>query len=566
LFDAQKYILQSSWNAQYSLWACSRDFGKSFIGSVLMLLKALLYSGQAIYIVSSVGDQAKETFSKIEEIVMGLGKTANSIKSLADIAKNETVKSGTNKTGFSHPQTGYHVGFYNGSEIFTLNSNPDNNRSRRASTVFFDEAAYCLDDLIIVCEAFALQNSEFKTSVNDSYRPDFEKKQVPAQLVYASSQDEMVKLFYRHYKDFAKQMYVGNRDYFVCDMICDTALFTYMNGKPYTPLLTKDKVDAAMRVDREKAMREYYNQPTRDGGQNQIIKWSTIRRNENFLLPEVTYHKGGKYVIAFDPARSTHQSVLGVMKICESPDIGYYGEIVNVVNLVDLASRKKIKLDSNRQLDIIKEMLISYNGKAPDYENILKLLIDAGAGGGGVSTYADGLLKAWFDNRGIEHKGLLDTSYELYEGFESMYPDNSDAISLINPRKFKKQMTEEAIETLELGLVRFPFEYQRHGYVTMIEKNKDTDEEERRDYSLSWEEETALVNIDQMKTEATSIYRFKNAENTTVTYALPQDKQAYLDDDRFYVLIMLCHFLYDLRRGNITARDNSQYEYLTLVD
>lgn len=52
-----------------------------------MLLKAILYENQAIYIVSSVGDQAKETFTKIEEIVLNTGKTANSIRSLKSIVK-----------------------------------------------------------------------------------------------------------------------------------------------------------------------------------------------------------------------------------------------------------------------------------------------------------------------------------------------------------------------------------------------------------------------------------------------------------------------------------------------
>ena len=65
LTDAQKYILQSSWNAAHCVWACSRNFGKSFIGAIFLILKAVLYENQSIYIVSSVGDQAKETFSKL---------------------------------------------------------------------------------------------------------------------------------------------------------------------------------------------------------------------------------------------------------------------------------------------------------------------------------------------------------------------------------------------------------------------------------------------------------------------------------------------------------------------
>ena len=49
----------------------------------------------------------------------------------------------------------------------------------------------------------------------------------------------MDKTFYKHYKNFAKRMIAGDRNYFVCDMICDVAIETYMNGEPYIPLLTK---------------------------------------------------------------------------------------------------------------------------------------------------------------------------------------------------------------------------------------------------------------------------------------------------------------------------------------
>lgn len=139
LIDSQKYILQESWNKSHVLWCCSRNFGKSFLGAVFMILKAILYENQAIYIVSSVGDQSKETFTKIEEIVLRIGKTAASIDSLQDIVEKETVKSPNNKTGFQHNPSGFHVSFYNGSEIFTLNGNPDNNRSKFINYIFIIE-------------------------------------------------------------------------------------------------------------------------------------------------------------------------------------------------------------------------------------------------------------------------------------------------------------------------------------------------------------------------------------------------------------------------------------------
>lgn len=550
LIDSQKYILQASWNKPHVLWCCSRNFGKSFLGAIFMILKAILYENQAIYIVSSVGDQSKETFSKIEEIVLRIGKTAASIDSLKDIVEKETKKSGNNKTGFGHAQSGFHVEFYNGSEIFTLNGNPDNNRSRRATLVFFDEAAFSSDELIAVCEAFATQNTEFKTSVERGFNPDTLKRKCPTQLVYASSQDDMSKIFYQHYKNFTKKMLAGDRDYIVVDMICDTAIQTFMEGKPYTPLLTQDKVDAAMKANREKALREYYNQPTRDGGVNQIVKWGTIRRNESFYLPQLSYKPDTNICLALDPARTIDNSILGAMNIVNDPNYGYIGKIVNCVNLFDKASKKGYKLDSNRQLKEIRKYLTLYNGQHNDYQNIDCLMIDQGSGGGGVSTYADGLLNDWTGDDGRQHRGLIDASHEIYEGYKDLYPNAVDKLRLISPRKYRTQMVDEFIELMDLGVIKFPYEFKQE-FISIAKKQEDSDEEIIEKYELSDAEIGALANIDLMKTETTSIYKYENAEKTTKTYALAKDKESIMHDDRFYVLIMLAHRLYELRRGQV---------------
>ena len=551
LIDSQKYILQESWNKPHVLWCCSRNFGKSFLGAVFMVLKAILYENQAIYIVSSVGNQSKETFSKIEEIVLRIGKTAASIGSLQDIVEKETVKSTNNKTGFQHNPESFHVSFYNGSEIFTLNGNPDNNRSRRATLVFFDEAAFSSDELIAVCEAFATQNTEFKTSTDDMFNPETEKRKCPTQLVYASSQDDMCKMFYKHYKNFAKHMLAGDRDYFVADMACDCAITTYMNGKPYTPLLTRDKVEAAMKANPDKARREYYNQPTRDGGVNQIVKWSTIRRNETFYFPQLHFEPGVRTALAFDPARTTDNSILSIMRIKNDENWGYTGEIVNCINFVDAESKKGYKLDSNRQLKGIRENLLLYNGLANDYDNIDILLVDQGSGGGGTSTYADNLLNDWTDKNGRKHRGLIDKEHDIYKGYDRLYPNAINKLKLLSPRKYRTQMVGEFIELMDLGVIKFPYEYKNE--FISVTKQIDDNTQKIEEYQLSLDETAALQSIDIMKNEITAIYKFENAEKTSCSYALSKEKEndPNFHDDRFYTIIMLAHYLYGLRRGQI---------------
>jgi hypothetical protein len=455
-----------------------------------------------------------------------VGKTSASIRSLKDIIEKETVKTHTNKTGFSHNPTGYRVEFYNGSEIYTLNSNPDNARSRRATLVFFDEAAFCSDELIAICEAFATQNTDFITDIDENYNPDTELRKIPTQLVYASSQDQMDNTFYKHYKNFTKRMLAGDRDYFVCDMICDTAIQTYMGGKAYTPLLTQDKVDAALKANKDKARREYYNEPSRDGGVSQIIKWNTIRRNEKFYLPTLTWMPNSKMALAFDPARTTDNSILGVMNIYQDPEMGWCGDICHCINMVDTATSKKYKLDSNRQIEELRNTILTYNGQNPDYEYIDSISIDAGSGGGGVSAYADALLNNWKDRYGKEHRGLIDADNDLYSSYVKRYPDAVDKLRLISPKKYRTQMVEEFIELMDLGVIRFPYEYGGQDFLKIKDGIDPISEEEIFvSYDLSQEERLSLVNLDLMKLEMANIHKSTNPEKTSVTYALSKEKE-----------------------------------------
>lgn len=70
----------------------------------------------------------KETFTKIEEICLKTGRTAESIPDLKDILMRELDTNSKNVTGFKHDPAGYSCSFLNGSKIVTLNSKPDNVR------------------------------------------------------------------------------------------------------------------------------------------------------------------------------------------------------------------------------------------------------------------------------------------------------------------------------------------------------------------------------------------------------------------------------------------------------
>ena len=514
----------------------------------------LLYPNMKIYIVSSKGSQAQETFLKLEEIAK---QRIDSIPSLKDIFINEVVTS-NNSDGFSHDKASFKVNTFNGSTIFTLNSVPDNVRGKRAQLLLIDESAFCSEDLISVVLPFITQNTDFKISTDESFSPKTLRKEVPTQVIFSSSANHIDTRHYKVYKEYAMKMIMGDSNYFACDIPCDIPLAPLVDGIESVPLLSRQQIDDDMRANPDKAMREYYNKFQTDGGESQIIKWGSVRRNETFTLPQLANHGNEKFALALAPASTTDNSILTAMKIIYDEKIGYYGEIVNCTNLIDLGKRMKTPMRSPEQIKHIKQSLLDYNGNARDYDIIGAVLIDAGAGGGGISAFADRFLDDWVDEKGVLHPGLIDHNHEQYVDTVRDYPNAKKILKLISPQKYKTQMVEELLELMRMDLIRFPKEYDGKTEIPiMVDHGKDS-EVDIKYKSLSVEEQVALINLDIMKTEITSIHKFENAERTSVRYALPKDKERILSDDRFYTLIMLAHYLYELRRDDHLGKNKKK--------
>lgn len=116
-------------------------------------------------------------------------------------------------------------------------------------------------------------------------------------------------------------------------------------------------------------------------------------------------------------------------------------------------------------------------------------------------------------------------------------------------------MVEELIMLMMSDLIKFPKEYNGKPEIPItIEGEKNEVDIKYR--PLSVEEQVALVNLDIMKTEVTSIHRFGTDVN--VRYSLPKEKEKTHHDDRFYALIMLAHYLYELRRDDQMSRSRKK--------
>lgn len=538
LLDAQEYTFMNSWTKPFVLWLESRAAGKTTLLALFSMVKGLIFNNYRTYICSGTADQSQETFKKIEDIAL---KNIESMTGLTDVFKNEVEISQANSNGFIHNPMGFTYRLYNGSFVKTLNSNINAKRGKRCECVCFDEGGWLSEEEFNVIGAFTTLDSNFKLggNIDISSLP----KEFPHQLLYASSASSIDTAFYQKYRDFSKKMMLGDPKYFVADINCDVVINATFHGKPYVPLLNRETVETELRNNPEKAQREYYNKFTQDGNANQIIKRALIVRN-SYTRPPVLCNDTNerKFVLAYDPARSTDNSILGIGELLYDEENGYTMDIVNVVSFVDLGLRRKTPMMTQDQIKEIRNILLDYNGDALDYDNIEILLADAGSGGGGNSWVRDSLIEDWKDKKGNIHRGLLDKEYNNGDVYAKRYPNAVEKLKLIEPAKYKSEMFEALIKMVEADKIHFTEKYDNKGYLNIMEVDTklmhDSEEKIRAEldkldlsideyeleleerlsvieaaktntYKLSFDEEVALMQIDAMKEEIVNICRTK---------------------------------------------------------
>jgi hypothetical protein len=577
LLDYQKYVFTSSWNKPYVVWCMGRGSGKSILGAIFLMTKSLLVPQHKSYILCGVGSQSIEMFTKLEQLTK---QEIASFKGFTDIFYDEIVRGG-NSDGFIHNPASFNTHLYNSSYIFTLNGSFDNNRSKRSQLNFYDEAGYSPDDLFSTSEPFCTQNSEFEAGETvDADDILCNPKPFPNQLIYASSASSTDSYFWRKYHDFSLHMFAGDRRYFVADISSDVVTTATMNGKIYpTALLTQETIDGAMRENKEKALREYKNIFTNEGGDGQIIRRAQIIKNSATRVP-LLYNDTGKkkFAFAYDPARKVDNSVVSIGEFYQDEKVGWKLRIANVVSFVDIGKKKKTPMTTPKQIEALKQLILDFNGeKCADYENILAILVDAGTGGAGVPI-TDFLMPDWYEeghenDKKYEHKGLVDKKYDPDNSRK--FPNSVDKIKMLEPTRYKTEMFESLIEMVDLDLIEFTNDYDNKGFMTLIYQTDTkgnstqiykypTEEEQiilnKRGieittsvYHLERDEELGLKQIDALKDEVVNMYRFKQASGKD-RFDLAPDKANKMHDDRAYTIAMLGWYLKELRREHITKR------------
>ena len=520
----------------------------SFLYAPYIMARSMLIPNFQSYIISSNGDQAKETFMKIENIAK---KQIASLRGLTDVFANELITNNANRDGFKHGASSFEFTLFNGSTCNTLTSNYDGSRGKRSNCNIYDETGFMSQKAFGATEPFTTQDADFSTGggIDVSLLP----KKLQNQIIYASSASAVDTYFYSKYKEYGKQMMMGNKNFFVVDIPCDIPINPFKDGKLYpVGVLSQSKVDKAMREDKATAIREYKNIFDKDGGENQPFKMGTIQRNSKSRKPSLYNEDNGKhhYGLFYDPAHEYDNSIMLIADFYENERYGWMCDIINMVSFADIGKKNKTPMRYPDQLRMIKDLITSYNGKGyADYENIGKILVDSGAGGGGNSI-CDPLLMPWTDSKGNTIKGLIDreNSEDAWR-----YPNAVDKLMLVSPKKYKTLMFDALKDMMDKDLITFPNKYEGQGYIRVEAKtgkkvnNGKEDEVELKKVSLDFDEELALRQLDLMKSEICAFWRYDNADHTSHRYGLAKDKENTMHDDRAYVLAMCGWYLSQLR-------------------
>lgn len=536
LMDYQKWLIAMSWTAEYVVWACSRNAGKSFLVGCFMMARNLLFPHLQTQVISEQWQTANDTFKKMEDIATNNIKT---IISTNTVFIDELERTKSDSDGFSHDtKAGYRCTLQNGSSIQTIAGASRSARGKRSNMNIYDEAGFINKDTYDITEPYMAQNSEFKLGAN--FDADIYPKEIPNIRLYVGSASDTNSYFYAKYKEGTKQMLAGNRKYFVADINCEVPKAPTVNGKRVGALLQQSEIDRKMRENEIAAMREYYNIFDHFDLEDSVVSRSDIITNTEMVPPALSWAgRKHRYIITYDPASKRDNAPVLVTEIYKNAEGKPCGRFIHMENLVVTygdGSKRPMRLDE--QVKRLWELIYEYNGrdKVAPYENI-KVLIDNGVGGQAPALVQE-LCKDWVDRDGHTHPGIYDEnnqdSVRWAENYRNCKPE---CLMVLEPRAERNNMFEAAKLLVPSGGIKFPPPCPKYDTLVL------DDGTERR---LTRDEMNSLIQMDLMKEEMISMVRLKSPSGN-ITYQLPPEKKRKMNDDRNYTAVMSCWYVRKLR-------------------
>lgn len=525
------------------LFLCGNNYTvthNSYLASPYMMTRSILIPNMNCYIMGPAGNQAKELFGKLESLAKG---NIASVIGASNLFVGELMKA-SGSDGFVHDKNSNYCSLYNGSSINTLNSVIKNIVGIRSNLSVFEEAGKIDREFYALAKPFSAQDTNFITgNINQDCYP----RQLPNQMLYISSAESIDTELYDMYKLCARNMLLGNKEYFVVDLDSSFSLAPRINGKPSRPLVKKSVIEDAYRTNKFKAAREYGNIFDRTGGQDALVNRGTLEKFSVAYEPIKKNEDNKKYIIVYDPSTKRDNSMVVIFEIFEDPEKGYMLKVVNCKNLVEtLKNGEKLVIQKPKQIEMIKDFILDYNGKAEDYKNLEHLIIDAGAGGGGFDI-AQFLMNEWTGKDKKLHRGFIDLEDPYMSPRSDDYPNNAENLTMFNFKKNKVLAYEAAQDMINQGLVIFPKNMNARGEIEFTETQLDGSISVKC-VKASQEDFLILTEVELMKEELIGMEKTKNSQSGAISFDTSHEmKMKGLHDDRSDCVAMACWYLAKIR-------------------
>ena len=232
LYPFQRVVINQLMHNSHVIEIMCRNVGKTYMTAMAMCAKCVLYAGTQVIVVASCRSQAKESITKIKQLLNDSPTLRAEISEISDSINNPRVV------------------FFNGSTIKIVSNSGDSARGSRCHWLIIDEFAASELEQDFVDSILAPFMGDFRRygalTLEKYQTPEYEYlKEKPCEI-YLSSAGHKSSWTYTRFMDYTKKCMSGIEGYFTCNIQYHTAIECGLRSKQfYLEQMTKDNYNRA---------------------------------------------------------------------------------------------------------------------------------------------------------------------------------------------------------------------------------------------------------------------------------------------------------------------------------
>ena len=232
LYPFQEIVVNEIMHNSHVIEIMCRNLGKTHVTAMAICTKCVLWAGTQVVVVASCRSQAKETITKIKQLLKDSPILRGEISEISDSINNPRVV------------------FHNGSTVKIVSNSGDNARGSRCHWLIIDEFSASELEQDFVDSVLAPFMGDFRRygalTLEKYQTPEYEYlKEKPCEI-YLSSAGHKSSWTYTRFMDYTKKCMSGVEGYFTCNIQYHTAIECGLRSKQfYLEQMTKDNYNIA---------------------------------------------------------------------------------------------------------------------------------------------------------------------------------------------------------------------------------------------------------------------------------------------------------------------------------